>query len=195
MWRRGAQSRCRCGIGNACFLSRCSFQVLGASLGLNANIQKTAIGFTGFATSATSIAYCASFALTILRVQRTALELINRSRCAQYQAMLQRLAHIAAAACIHACLPQPRLCVAACAYAAQVGAQGAQATATGHPCRLVLQAELRPGRVRSIYLAKAAAQHGICAIRTIGHIRPRIVRKPNRQHRLRPPAPAVVPCR
>jgi hypothetical protein len=57
----------------------------------------------------------------------------------------------------------------------------------------VLQAELRPGRVRRLYLAKAAAEHGICAIRTIGHIRPRIVRKTYRQHRLRPPAPAVVP--
>jgi hypothetical protein len=50
---------------------------------------------------------------------------------------------------MYACLPQPSyIWLAAYAYETQVGAQGAQTTAAGHPRRLVLQAELRPGRVR-----------------------------------------------
>ena len=59
LWPRRAHSRCRCGIGEpspvadvglttAVFLRNCHSQVLGAVLGLNANIQKTSVGFTGF---------------------------------------------------------------------------------------------------------------------------------------------------
>ena len=61
------------------------------------------------AASATSIAQFAAFALNILRAQRTTLELLNRSHyCTIFKLCLQRLAQIAAAAaCMHAGLPQP----------------------------------------------------------------------------------------
>jgi hypothetical protein len=87
-----------------------------------------------------------------------------------------------------------QLYAAAYAYATQVGAQGAQATAAGHPCRLVLQAELRPGRVRRLQMAKAAAHSTESVISAQSHTSSPI-RKTKQQHRPRPPAPAVFPGR
>ena len=58
LWQSRAQSRCRCGrepspVADVGLTMQRSFrgvhsQVLGTVLGLNANIQKTSIGFTGF---------------------------------------------------------------------------------------------------------------------------------------------------
>ena len=63
LWQSRAQSRCRCGrepspVADVGLTMQCSFrgflrfyyysQALGAILGVNANIQKTSIGFTGF---------------------------------------------------------------------------------------------------------------------------------------------------
>ncbi len=99
-------------------------------------------------------------------------------------------AHTNSCSGVHAAAAQ--LCAAARAYATQVGAQGAQATAAGHPCRLVLQAELRPGRVRRLYMAKAAA-YSTASLTSAQSPASGPVRKTKRQHRLRRPAPQSYP--
>ncbi len=107
-----------------------------------------------------SIAHFAAFAHSLVPLcganKARTVQTVTLCTIASYA--LQRPTQIASAACMYACLPQPRYVrLAAYAYATQVGAQVAQATAAGHPCRLVLQAELRPGRVRRLQMAKTAA--------------------------------------
>jgi hypothetical protein len=83
LWQSRAQSRCRCGrepspVADVGLTMQRSFrgvhsQVLGAVLGLNANIQKTSVGFTGFVcllrcgiTRHVSIAHFAAFAHSLV---------------------------------------------------------------------------------------------------------------------------------